>query len=687
LAEKVASEAESEDLSALELLERLYLEIGDSSAASETIGRQLMVTEHATARSMLWRRRARMYRELGREPQAYRCLKEAHACDPDHPDHAYELRCAAMARREWGLAASLLLGEIAAATADRDRAALHFELGLVFDERLGDAEQAIRNYEIALALDPTIPAVHAPLARQYEAQGRHREAAFHFEKAASSGGSLPISAATGVGREAGAPSPLFAIATDSGESSNPELAYQQEVPEPSPAPDLATLEQQLEDALTLGDRGAIRAAGRRLWQHSPGNAVAFSALAREYRADGDLWALIEITAVRAAMTAEGSQRAPLWIDVARLAEQLGEDPQAARAYDLALIEDPASPTALDARAGLAFRVGDFATAEMIYRDIEAADSILPADELLLRRSVIAESLERSDEALTFAQAAATAAPGRIELQRRVQELATRAGDLATALSAARSVMALVPPDQEHEVLGSHFTLVGLLHAIGDHAGAVANLEYLLRDHPGNRDVIAALASVQADRGDWTAACHYLALLVPLASSLQERALRLFELGEVFLTKVGDLERADDAFLRASDLDPGCVPALRRLVDSYWRADHLRSVVDITADLAARGALFEPEMEPVTLGRAALAVAIADDFSLAGQILGALGVEAAGSVVAALIELVGREHELTVGNACEALRVLHQAGVIDLHAIMAMAEHPEVRHQLHQAAQQ
>ncbi|MBK7537040.1 MAG: hypothetical protein IPI49_17095 [Myxococcales bacterium] len=466
-----------------------------------------------------------------------------------------------------------------------------------------------------------------------------------------------------------------------------EPAFEPELPELAAAapPTIPELERALDEVKETGERSDVVTAARRLWQHCPGHGAAFAALASEHKLNGDLDALVELTAVRAAMTTESGERADLWIEVARLAEVLGEDHQAARAFDLALIEDPASAVALDARAGLAFRLGDFATAEMIYRDIEAADSMLAPDELLLRRSIIAEHLDRGEDALTYAQAAAAAAPGRIELQRRVQELATRAGDLATALPAARAVMALVPADQEDEVLASHFSLVGLLHAIGDHAGAIANLERLRRDHPHSREVIAALASVQADRGDWSAACQYLQMLVPLAATAQERALRLFELGEVFLNKVGDLERADDAFLRASDLDPGCVPALRRLIDSYWRADQIGLLLDIATDLVARGALLEPEMDPASLARAAVVAAIAEDYPLAVQVLGALGADAAAAIASILIELVGRTQKLNLGNACRALRVLHDQGVADLGAITAMAEHPAVRKALQQAS--
>src|SRR4029077_15627525 len=119
----------------------------------EAIGRQLMLIDEPPRRAALWRRRARMYRDaLGRDAEAYRCLKEAHACSPADPEVAYQLRTAAMVRGEWPLAASLMYREIAAAANPRDRGALHLELAMIYEERLDDAAQAADNLEPALGL-------------------------------------------------------------------------------------------------------------------------------------------------------------------------------------------------------------------------------------------------------------------------------------------------------------------------------------------------------------------------------------------------------------------------------------------------------------------------------------------------------------------------------------------------------
>ena len=174
------------DTRALVALEQLHDARGDGEAVSDVIGRQIIATTEARPRARLWWRRAQLYRDtLHREADTYRCLKEAHACDPDDLDIAYELRAVAMARGEWALTAELLDREIANAPTSRDRGALHLELALVFDEKLLDPDAARRHYEAALADDPTIPAVPRPLARIYELAGRYRDAATMLEQAAA----------------------------------------------------------------------------------------------------------------------------------------------------------------------------------------------------------------------------------------------------------------------------------------------------------------------------------------------------------------------------------------------------------------------------------------------------------------------------------------------------------------------
>jgi tetratricopeptide (TPR) repeat protein len=634
-----AAAARPNDAAILEVLEKIYLGSGNVTAASEAIGRQLVLLEDPIQRGGLWRRRARMYREAGgRDAEAYRCLKEAHTCAPADPEIAYQLRTAAMVRGEWPLAASLLYREIAAAANPRDRGALHLELALIYEERLDDHVQAQANYEQALAFDPTIPAVKLPLARRYEVIGRLSDAARLYEEAAATAraadrGSLLEAAAR-----------CRASAVGAGE------------------PDLAA---QLDRAEAAGDLDAALELAHQLWRAEPGHPAAFRVLANVHRASGDLTALTELIQLRAGRAETADERAAAWLEVARLAEEIGALDQAARAYDLALIQDPGHISALDARGALAFRTGDFATADLIYRDLGTGESVLGDDELALRRSIIAEKLGRDSEALQLAQLAASLAPGRRDVMTRVQELATRIGELPIALAAVRQVLDLVPLDDDEAQLATHFTLIGLLREAGQLDDAVAQLEKILRDHPVHAGAIEALAQVHTARGDWPAATRCLYLLVPLAPSPPQRAERLYQLGEVLLVHVNDTDRADDVFLRASDLDPGHIPTLRRLIDVYWRADDPAAIVEVATELADKDALISGPTSPRALAHALVAAALVGDPELAERALDALGDDAPRHVALGLAELAGRTGRLQLATASTAIAELARGGLLDL----------------------
>jgi Tfp pilus assembly protein PilF len=641
-----AAAASPEDLTVLEMLERIYFASGNVTAASEAVGRQLLLIEDPQLRASLWRRRARMYRDaLGRDAEAYRCLKEAHACSPADPEIAYQLRTAAMVRGEWSLAASLLYREIAASANPRDRGALHLELAMIYEERLDDAAQAQVNFEQALAFDPTIPAVKLPLARRYEAIGRSSDAARLYEDAA--GYARPVD-------RAGLLEAAARCRQAAAEAAEPDLAA------------------QLDRAEAAGDLDAALELANQLWRAEPGHPAAFRTLANTHRASGDLAALTELTGVRVRRAETDDERATAWLEVARLAEELAAYDKAARAYDLALIEDPGHVGALDARGALAFRLGDFATADLIYRDLGPGESVLGDDELALRRSIIAEQLGRDSEALHLAQLAASLAPGRRDVVMRVQELATRVGELAIAISAARHVLELIPLDDDEAQLAVRFALVELLREAGMLDDAVVELERVLRDHPVHSGAIETLAHVHTARGDWAAVTRYLYQLVPLAPSPLHRAERLYQLGEAVLVHVNDIDRADDVFLRASDLDPGHVPTLRRLLDVYWRADDPGGIVEVATELADKGALINGPTPEGALARALVAAALVGDTALAQQLQLALGDDTPRRIADALTELVGRTGRLQLGSASIAITELARRGFLDIAKLRAAA---------------
>lgn len=646
-AERVA-DADPVDTETLELLEQLYLETGDITAASEAIGRRLVLVDDPEAKANLWRRRAKIYRDaLGRDGEAYRCLKEAHACAPADPEIAHQLRTAAMVRGEWALAASMLYREIAAAPDPRERGALHLELAMIFEEKLDDAAQAQVNYEQALAFDPTIPAAKFPLARRYEQIGRYSDAARLYLEAGASA------------RAADRPA-LLQAAARSRAAANANGPH-------------AQLAGKLDRAETDGDRDAAVELAHQLWRAEPGHPAAFRVLASLHRVAGDLDALTELTTLRTSRTDTTSEdRASAWLDVARLAHEVGKLEQAARAYDLALIEEPGHAGALDARGALAFKLGDWATADLIYRDLAPEDSVLGIDDLALRRSMIAENLGRHEEALELAKQAAAAAPGRYDVMMRVQHLATATGELRTAIDAAKSVLDLIPLDDDDTSRRTRHQLVELHRMVGEFDEAIRQLEMIVRDHPHHAPSIEMLAEMYIAKGDWQTATRYLYQLVPLAPTPGERAERLYRLGEAVLVHLGDVDRADDVFLRASDLDPAHIPTLRRLLDVYWRADDPGALVEVATQLARSGGLGAGPLAGSSLAQALVAAALCGETELAAKLVGALGEDAAPRIATALAELVDRRGRFELGSASTAIHELGRRGVLDVQKIRQAA---------------
>ncbi|MEO8554138.1 MAG: tetratricopeptide repeat protein, partial [Kofleriaceae bacterium] len=442
-----------------------------------------------------------------------------------------------------------------------------------------------------------------------------------------------------------------------------------------PADEKMSLAARLEQADVAGDLEGALDLAQQLWRLDLGHPGAFRVLASSYRLSGDLPGLTELTTLRASKTQVGEERAAAWLEVARLAEDLGKFDEAARAYDLALIEEPGHTSALDARGALAFKLGDWPTADLIYRDLGPGESMLGDEELALRRSIIAERLGRDTEALELARAAAGAAPGRRDILMRIQELATRLGETALALVAARAVLDLVPLDDDEALMATQFALVDLYRTLGDLPSAIQQLERIVRDHPHHAHAIEQLAEVHVAKGDWDTATRYFYQLVPLAPSPGERADRLYQLGEAVLVHLGDVDRADDVFLRASDLDPTHVPTLRRLLDVYWRADDPAALVEVTGQLASSGSLSPGPISRTSLAQALVAAAVVGDTNLVTRLVQTLGESASGKITDALVELSRRPRggrRLGVQRAVAAIVELGKRGVLDLTKLRAAA---------------
>ena len=667
-------------------LEAIYERAGDWDALTELLGKRIVETPDRDARAALWYRRARLYRDvLHREAETYRCLREAHACAPDDAEIAHALRAVAMARGEWALAAQLLYREIAAAPTRRDQGALHLELALIYDEKLLEPEQARVNYEEALALDPAIPAAPRPLARIYELAARHHDAALMWERAAelarpADRAALLLRASAAAGR-AGAIdnarrlAETAALAADAADDAATAREARAEVTrlapvEERPARTLAAagsddervtaLETALVDAQARGDAEAADRHATALLDLDPSNGLAFRHLAGNAESRGDWPAVTALLTARAMVIPDPAERATLWFELGRVHElHRGELAAAAAAYDRALDAEPDHPGALDARATLAFRDQDWERADALYRRIQAGRSSLSRELVLLRRVAIAEARGRLDEALAIAREAASADGASRDAFTAAVKLGVRLGDFAAAAIAARAALELIPPDDVAASLEARLELADLLRMAGDGDAAAELFEQVLAEDPRNLRALSAFADLQTQRGHLADAARALRTLAGIADLPARKAELVYRLGELYL-RTGEALDADDAFLRASDLDPAHLPTLRRLIDVYWRADEPGSLLDVATELAQGNHLLG-STDRLTLARAAIAAAATAALHLASRIAAFLGDDAAPLLARALAELGPEHRELTLESAGAGLRELARKG--------------------------
>jgi tetratricopeptide (TPR) repeat protein len=255
---------------------------------------------------------------------------------------------------------------------------------------------------------------------------------------------------------------------------------------------------------------------------------------------------------------------------------------------------------------------------------------------------------------------------------RVQHLATATGELRTAIAAARSVLDLIPLTDDDASRRTRHALVDLHRMVGEFDEAIRQLEHIVRDHPHHAPSIEMLAEMYIAKGDWQTATRYLFQLVPLAPTAQERADRLYRLGEAVLVHLGDIDRADDVFLRASDLNPSHVPTLRRLLDVYWRADDPGALVEVASQLARGGGLTTGPVAGSSLAQALVAAALVGETDLAGKLVSALGEDAPARLAAALAELATRRGRFELTSASTAIAELGRRGVLDLQKLRQAA---------------
>ncbi|MBI4509029.1 MAG: tetratricopeptide repeat protein [Deltaproteobacteria bacterium] len=646
----------------------------DHELLAELLGRQILISRDRGERARLWFERAVIYRdELGRGAEAYRCLKESFANDPEAAHVVRALRSMAVTRGEWALTAELLYREIDATSDSVERATLHVELATIYEERLLDLEAALRNYETARALHPGLPEPMMGQARLYGVMQRYHDAARAEEAAAAfergAGRAERLLRASEhrerVGQLEDAQRLLESAAQVEGGGEPAELARSalRRIAELSvtPAERQAALEERLrgtEDqaerldllrqlldvAVQLHDDDEIDVRAREVLTRDPSDLAAFVERRRVAAKRQDWLALAELFRARADAIDDAQEKAVLYFDLGRLCEKRLADPsRASLAFEAALRHDPTHVPALDALAELAYRQHDWERAKTLYWRLDPDLSTHGRDVVLNRRGELADVLGHEDEADSAYRQAIQVNPSNLPALEAIARLSLYRGEAREAIAALRKLLELLPKDDVDRVTAARQQLGELCNAVGESTAARTYFELVLAEDPTRISALAPLAELYLGSGHWQKGAEILGRLSYLVTSPEKRADLLFRMGEIYRLQLGDGERSAEAFLKAIDLDPRHVPTLRRLIDYYWETGDDSSLSELAGELEARGELVNPETNTRTLSRVGVSAALSQDRVRAARVAAAMGGAGAGDLAATLAEAAVRKN--------------------------------------------
>jgi tetratricopeptide (TPR) repeat protein len=645
---QLAAALDASDRRPIDGLARLAAARGEHERQADLLGRAAALTADPPERARLALARAKLYRgELGRELEAYRCFKEAVACDPTSREAARGLREMAEARGEWALAAEQRYREIAQTPAAAERARLHLELARLLEEKLLETDEATRNYEQAAELGDH-PDPWRELVRLYTGAQRVADAANAAERLALSladpvaraealarAGELyeragdehnaraRLAEAAAIGGEAGrkADERLLRITAQAGDVDELRTRIEERLAiEPEGEVRLELLRRLLALAADADDLDELDARAQEVLARAPEDEPAFRARRRVLESRGDDAGVIALLRARAAAVSDAAERAARLFEAGRLGEVRLFDPAAVAAdYEAALAADPRHIDALDALADLAYRTRHTGRARFLYAQLGDRSSRLGRDEIARRRAELAESAGDLDEAKALYQTAVQANPSNLEAQEALARMALDAGDDPAAYAALRAVLDLLPLDAVDRITELRGQLGDLALRLGEVEPARGYFELVLAQEPTRIEALGPLLKIYIEAGEAEEAAELCQRLAALTVDPHRRAELLYRRGELLREGVGDLDRANDAYLKAADLHPMHAPTLRRLVSYYYHEGDHTGLVEVVREL---------EAIPAPLDDAAVH---------AGLGLALAGDEARGTIVVALAQ--------------------------------------------------
>ncbi|HSZ83627.1 MAG TPA: tetratricopeptide repeat protein, partial [Polyangia bacterium] len=325
----------------------------------------------------------------------------------------------------------------------------------------------------------------------------------------------------------------------------------------------------------------------------------YAVLGESAEASGDFERAEQAYWRAATIEAEPALRANYLVSHARVLLARGEVQTAMSELEDAIARVPHHAGALALLADLTFRTQDWTRARQLYAELEVApDAALAITRELLvqRRAVLAVAQGDNADAEAFYRELAILSPRHADARRALGDIALHRGDFGAAAVRLEEVLRLLPLDAAAELVDVRQRLGAVYVQLGDWGSARYYLELVLAQDPTRQTALELLVEVYERLGLYKEAAQSCVRLARLNFDPTRRAAILFRQGTILQAHLGDDAAAFDAFLKSSDLDPGFVPTMVRLVPYFWREGDFSSLGEIAGDLDAAGFTPDDDLE-------------------------------------------------------------------------------------------
>ena len=594
----------------LHALDRLYTSMGLWKELSIVLGKEIVLEANPDNKAKLWYRRALLSRDIlddGKE--ALRCLKEAVAVSPEFVEAVSALRQASVEGEDWALAVQLINREIASEKDSFRLSVLYMKLGDLYENRLQESSKAGQAYEEALRRDEANPDPAEALIRVFSQQGRWLDAALMVEELVK----------RRVGIDKG---PLFFKAAKlykrAGKTDRARQVYLRILKETETSywPDAvegllgvcSRSEDNMDalavfsDCLNSAQEGNVRIALLRgmtkiyigmdmeekaeklveeILAHDPADRTAFLFQRKVLEKRGDFQQLKRLLENRLDVVDRDEKLDMLFALAGLLKNEIHDVESAAVYYDRILELDEENWAALDERADLAYRAGDFAAARRYYDRLKNNASLPAKERLYYRKGEIAELFGEEEDALISYEEAVRINPLYRDAWEALARIFLFLGKKEKAADALLRFWDLIPVEEFDTIRRTGDVLVDLLLSCDRLDEGEEVLERLrsvkMKDSP---QLWSLMFRLNKKKGNWQSAVDALDHLVLLSKDSREKAGYLFLTGEMLSSCIGDEERAVECFLKGADLDPNHLPTARKLAEYYSRVGEWGQLRDV-----------------------------------------------------------------------------------------------------------